>query len=367
MFHLVCARTPARSRCVAAASSVRPEPGLMPRSNRILQISAKPNSVSLSRCGNCSFLDGGRVSVRVASERPSSPHSTLQPLKDPLPAFLKNEHASNRTPSHCFHWLGNLGKHQNAAGVSSAVPACLSVPWPASARGTAIARKQMPCLFRHDFVILSGGAQLLRWTSTLVDESLSGPSSFSLREFESCAMPDQQAGMKAHWKALAACTLISMSPFQYGVDFGIIGGLQAMVGFLQVSLFDAQVESSLSICLQVFGNKDPATPIGYNISAERQQLISSLMVLGAFLASGTAGFTAKWFGRKVSLYIACLGVVVSTIIMQLVESIGALYFARLLIGLANGLLMTHSQLYIQVCQPSYSKALHGSQLRLTME
>lgn len=26
-----------------------------------------------------------------------------------------------------------------------------------------------------------------------------------------------------------------MSPFQYGVDFGIIGGLQAMIGFLEVS------------------------------------------------------------------------------------------------------------------------------------
>lgn len=27
-----------------------------------------------------------------------------------------------------------------------------------------------------------------------------------------------------------------MSPFQYGVDFGIIGGLQAMIGFLEVSI-----------------------------------------------------------------------------------------------------------------------------------
>lgn len=25
-----------------------------------------------------------------------------------------------------------------------------------------------------------------------------------------------------------------LSPFQYGVDFGLIGGLQAMVGFLKV-------------------------------------------------------------------------------------------------------------------------------------
>ena len=41
--------------------------------------------------------------------------------------------------------------------------------------------------------------------------------------------------MRDHWKCLAACTLVSMCPFQYGLDFGLIGGLQAMVGFLQVS------------------------------------------------------------------------------------------------------------------------------------
>lgn len=41
--------------------------------------------------------------------------------------------------------------------------------------------------------------------------------------------------MKDHWNCLAACTLVSMCPFQYGIDFGLIGGLQAMPGFLQVS------------------------------------------------------------------------------------------------------------------------------------
>ncbi len=40
--------------------------------------------------------------------------------------------------------------------------------------------------------------------------------------------------MRGHWKSLAACTLVSMCPFQYGIDFGLISGLQAMTGFLQV-------------------------------------------------------------------------------------------------------------------------------------
>jgi hypothetical protein len=41
-------------------------------------------------------------------------------------------------------------------------------------------------------------------------------------------------GLLENWKCLLACTLVSMSPFQYGIDFGAIGGLQAMKGFLAV-------------------------------------------------------------------------------------------------------------------------------------
>jgi hypothetical protein len=40
--------------------------------------------------------------------------------------------------------------------------------------------------------------------------------------------------IKQHWKCLAACTLFSLCPFQYGFDFGLISGFQAMVGFLKV-------------------------------------------------------------------------------------------------------------------------------------
>ncbi|KAI1432888.1 MFS monosaccharide transporter-like protein [Xylaria sp. CBS 124048] len=146
---------------------------------------------------------------------------------------------------------------------------------------------------------------------------------------------EQEFGMKRHWKALLIVSFVSLSSFQYGVDFGIIGGLQAMVGFLQV-----------------FGQRDPSTPIGWNISAERQQLISSLMILGAFISSFTAGFTARYFGRKVSLWIACVGVFVATALMQSTTSIGGVYAGRVIIGLANGLLMTHAQLYIQECSPA---------------
>lgn len=41
--------------------------------------------------------------------------------------------------------------------------------------------------------------------------------------------------IKANWRCFVACGIVLVTPFQYGVDFGIIGGLQAMVGFLKAS------------------------------------------------------------------------------------------------------------------------------------
>ncbi|GAB7354614.1 hypothetical protein MBLNU459_g5052t1 [Dothideomycetes sp. NU459] len=149
-----------------------------------------------------------------------------------------------------------------------------------------------------------------------------------------------KAGLKGNWKCILACILVSMSPFQYGVDFGLIGGIQAMIGFLRV-----------------FGYKDPAIPLGWNISPGRQQLISSLMTLGAVVASGFAGPLAWKLGRKSCLWLACIMCTVANIIMMATTSIGALYFGRLLIGLANGLFMTFSQLYIQEVAPARYRGL----------
>ncbi|KAL2269321.1 hypothetical protein VTJ83DRAFT_1505 [Remersonia thermophila] len=140
---------------------------------------------------------------------------------------------------------------------------------------------------------------------------------------------------KAHWKCFLACGIIVLSPFQYGIDFGLIGGLQAMRGFLQV-----------------YGHEAPDTPLGWNLDTLRQQLISSLMTLGAFISSGTAGFTATWVSRRQCLWIASALCCVSNVLMMATEDIGALYAGRFLIGLANGYFMTFSQLYIQETSPA---------------
>ncbi|KAI1391777.1 general substrate transporter [Hypoxylon trugodes] len=146
--------------------------------------------------------------------------------------------------------------------------------------------------------------------------------------------------IRAHWRCFVACGLMVLSPFQYGVDFGLIGGLQAMPGFLKI-----------------YGHPAPNTSIGWNISTVRQQLITSLMTLGAFVSSATAGLVAAKFGRKACLWMACLGCVVSNVIMMTTTDINALYVGRLLNGLANGYFMTFSQLFIQESSPAKYRGL----------
>ncbi|KAF2182994.1 general substrate transporter [Zopfia rhizophila CBS 207.26] len=126
-----------------------------------------------------------------------------------------------------------------------------------------------------------------------------------------------------------------MSPFQYGIDFGLIGGLQAMPGFLMI-----------------YGHKDPNSPIGYNISPGRQQLISSLMTLGAFISSSSAGILASKLGRRPCLWMACILCCVSNVVMMATTNMHGLYAGRFLIGIANGWFMTFSQLYIQESSPA---------------
>jgi MFS transporter, SP family, sugar:H+ symporter len=81
------------------------------------------------------------------------------------------------------------------------------------------------------------------------------------------------------------------------------------------------------------------------------------MILGAFVSSSAAGPIAIYLGRKPSIWIAALLCCVSNVIMMTTTSIGAIYWARFLIGIANGMLMTFSQLYLQECAPAKYRGL----------
>jgi MFS transporter, SP family, sugar:H+ symporter len=87
-------------------------------------------------------------------------------------------------------------------------------------------------------------------------------------------------------KCFFIMAFIATSAFQYGLDYGKVGGVQAMKGFLEV-----------------FGEPNPRSPIGWNLSTVVQQLIASFMIVGAFLASFTTGFLGR-FPRRYCLILA---------------------------------------------------------------
>lgn len=146
-----------------------------------------------------------------------------------------------------------------------------------------------------------------------------------------------------------------MCPFQYGLDFGMISGLQGESKESQLAVLgnvSLTNPTAMPGFLEIYGYRDAKSPSGWNLSTKRQQLISSLMILGAVLTSGLSGPIARYIGRKPCLWIACVLCWTANVIMMADTSIGGLYAGRFIIGLANGLFMSFSQLYLQECTPA---------------
>ncbi|KAI1098703.1 general substrate transporter [Jackrogersella minutella] len=137
-------------------------------------------------------------------------------------------------------------------------------------------------------------------------------------------------------KCLLICAIVAIANMQYGLDSAAMASLQAMPGFLEV-----------------FGYKDPSQPGGYAIDASYicldlgtfQQLIGSLLTLGAFLSSLVAGAFAHFFGRKTALWLACVLNAIACIMQISTMDKVAVYIGRLILGLANGFLVTFSNIY----------------------
>ncbi|TRX98005.1 hypothetical protein FHL15_001215 [Xylaria flabelliformis] len=127
---------------------------------------------------------------------------------------------------------------------------------------------------------------------------------------------------------------------QYGLDSAAIGALQAMPGFLKV-----------------FGYPDTTQPGGYGIDGTFQRLIGSLLTLGAFLSSLVAGVFAHYFGRKAALWSACLLNAIACVIQISTENKVAVYIGRLILGLANGFLVTFSNIYTAEASPAHLRAV----------
>ncbi|KAI0117435.1 general substrate transporter [Daldinia grandis] len=149
-----------------------------------------------------------------------------------------------------------------------------------------------------------------------------------------------ETSLWANRKCLAICAIVAIANMQYGLDSAAIGSLQAMPGFLEV-----------------FGYEDPSQPAGYAIEGTFQRLIGSLLTLGAFLSSLVAGAFAHFFGRKVALWLACGLNAIACIIQISTTDKVAVYIGRLVLGLANGFLVTFSNIYTAEAAPAHLRAV----------
>lgn len=123
-----------------------------------------------------------------------------------------------------------------------------------------------------------------------------------------------QLDVRSHKKCLFICCVVTLASFQYGLDYGLVGGFMAMPGFLKVyGYYDEDMEK-------------------WAIDPTVQQLISSLMTIGTFVGSLLVGPFSSRFGRRVGLWSASLINLVSTGIMLGTTNLGALYFARFILG-----------------------------------
>ncbi|KAJ5168851.1 uncharacterized protein N7482_004445 [Penicillium canariense] len=127
---------------------------------------------------------------------------------------------------------------------------------------------------------------------------------------------------------------------QYGFDLAAVGSLQAMPGFLKV-----------------FGYPTPQSETGYAIDSTVQQLITSLLTLGSFVSSLVAGAFSTYLGRRPALWLACVVNAVACGIQIGTSTPGVLYLGRLLLGFANGFLVTFSNIYTAEVAPAHMRGV----------
>jgi len=81
------------------------------------------------------------------------------------------------------------------------------------------------------------------------------------------------------------------------------------------------------------------------------------LTLGSFVSSLVAGFFSAYLGRRHALWLACVVNAVAVGIQIGTTSAGVLYFGRLLLGFANGFLVTFSNIYTSEVAPAHMRGV----------
>ncbi|KIW56339.1 hypothetical protein PV05_05005 [Exophiala xenobiotica] len=146
--------------------------------------------------------------------------------------------------------------------------------------------------------------------------------------------------VKDNWKCVLICLAVSLANCQYGYDTASVGGFQAMIGFLEI-----------------FGYRNPKSEIGWSISTQTQQLMTSFINVGTIVGVFATAPFARYFGRRPGIWVASFINFVAAGVQVGTTSLGGLYAGRILIGLANGYFITFANVYVAEVSPAHLRGL----------
>jgi MFS family permease len=81
------------------------------------------------------------------------------------------------------------------------------------------------------------------------------------------------------------------------------------------------------------------------------------VLLGSFIASLLAGLFSRFLGRRHCVMVGMLFLIVGVTVQIVTTDLGPLYCARLMTGLANGLIMNFTFVYIAEMAPAHLRGV----------
>lgn len=136
-------------------------------------------------------------------------------------------------------------------------------------------------------------------------------------------------------KCIIICVLMALAFFQFNMDTIFSNSFQAMPSFLIV-----------------FGFPDPALPGGFGIESQFQSLMTALLQIGLAAGGLIQAPLSRWFPRRSSFWFGYVFSVIAITIQITTSSHGVVYAGRTLLGVANGLYVSATILYISEVAPA---------------
>jgi len=136
-------------------------------------------------------------------------------------------------------------------------------------------------------------------------------------------------------KCIAICVLMAMAFFQFNMDTIFSNSFQAMPSFLSV-----------------FGFADPSLPGGYGIDSTFQSLMTALLQLGLAGGGLIQSPLSRWFPRRASFWVGYIFSIIAITIQITTTKHSVVYVGRTFLGIANGLYVSATILYISEVAPA---------------